>query len=160
MALGPFGLTADRVTVVDFATPLFSDATRLIGTRGRPEVDPWGFLLPFTPSLWTATLSSLGIVVAAALILLTTRQKTQTSRPAHKMVQLWQAVFSLVFVYSGVLFQQGNTTVSPAQTVIMVISTSVSFLATDTGHFLLELHVDIITVYRLNTRCPVIQTMC
>ncbi|XP_063888337.1 glutamate receptor-like isoform X2 [Scylla paramamosain] len=107
LALGPFALTSGRAIVVDFAAPLFSDAPQLMGGRGRPEVDPWGFmLLPFAPSVWAATLCSMGIWVLAAVMLLTTPLKNrQGVREALR--SLWQTVVSFVFLYCGVLFQQG-----------------------------------------------------
>ena len=107
MALGPFALNLGRASVVDFTTPLFTTPTLLMAASGRPEVDPWGFLLPFAPSLWAATLGGLGIVVAAAVVLLTAT--TQATRPIReKLRSLWQVVVSFVFVFCGVLFQQGN----------------------------------------------------
>ena len=111
MALGPFALNLGRASVVDFTTPLFTTPTLLMAASGRPEVDPWGFLLPFAPSLWAVTFGGLGIVVAAAVVLLTaTKQATRPIR--EKLRSLWQVVVSFVFVFCGVLFQQGNASPS------------------------------------------------
>lgn len=119
MALGPFAVTAARAMVVDYATTLYADASLLMAARGHPEVDPWGFLLPFAPSLWAATLGGLGIVVVAAamMMLAATTQKARLIRETLR--SMWQAVFSFLFVCCGILFQQGNTASSLAEIIIL-----------------------------------------
>ncbi|XP_071536200.1 glutamate receptor ionotropic, delta-1-like [Panulirus ornatus] len=42
---------------------------KLFAALGEPEVDPWGFLLPFAPLVWTAILTSLVVVLTAMLLL-------------------------------------------------------------------------------------------
>ncbi|XP_071524182.1 uncharacterized protein [Panulirus ornatus] len=49
IALGPISTTATRAQVVDFTSPLWITSCFILGRRGRPEVEPWGFLLPLAP---------------------------------------------------------------------------------------------------------------
>ncbi|KAK4309809.1 hypothetical protein Pmani_018570 [Petrolisthes manimaculis] len=64
--LGPFGITAARAEVVDYTAPVVSDFLRILGGRGRPEVDPWGFLLPFGPYVWCSMLCALFLLMLSA----------------------------------------------------------------------------------------------
>ncbi|XP_069181512.1 probable glutamate receptor isoform X2 [Procambarus clarkii] len=69
LGLGPFGITAERAEIVDYTAPVVSDSLRILGGQGRPEVDPWGFLLPLSPEVWAALLGSLLVVLVALLLL-------------------------------------------------------------------------------------------
>ncbi|XP_063584651.1 probable glutamate receptor [Penaeus indicus] len=62
LGLGPFGMSTVRAAVVDFTKPILIDYARILGGRGRAEIDPWGFLLPLTPEVW-AGLAALGLLV-------------------------------------------------------------------------------------------------
>ncbi|XP_071532994.1 glutamate receptor ionotropic, kainate 4-like [Panulirus ornatus] len=68
IGVGPFDVTASRAEVVDFTGLILVDYTRILGARGRPEVDPWGFLLPLSPLVWLAILTAL-LVVPAVMFL-------------------------------------------------------------------------------------------
>nr|XP_045602623.1 probable glutamate receptor isoform X2 [Procambarus clarkii] len=59
IGLGPFGIGATRAEVVDFTSPVGVYYGRIMGRRGRPEVDPWNFIFPLRPVVWTATLATL-----------------------------------------------------------------------------------------------------
>nr|XP_045600082.1 probable glutamate receptor [Procambarus clarkii] len=59
IGVGPFGVSATRAEAVDFTGPILIDYWRILGGRGRPEVDPWSFALPLEPSVWAATLAAL-----------------------------------------------------------------------------------------------------
>ncbi|XP_064102906.1 glutamate receptor ionotropic, delta-2-like isoform X2 [Macrobrachium nipponense] len=67
-ALGPFGVTYIRSKVIDYTDPLIMDYGRILGRRGDTEIDPWGFLMPLTPSVWAAFLASLGLVLLLAVL--------------------------------------------------------------------------------------------
>lgn len=69
LALGPFGVTATRAVIVDYTTPVLSDYLKILGGRGRPEVDPWGFLLPLAPLVWAGLLGALVLLMAVVLLL-------------------------------------------------------------------------------------------
>nr|XP_027221743.1 glutamate receptor 3.4-like [Penaeus vannamei] len=62
LGLGPFGMSTVRAAVVDFTKPILIDYARILGGKGRAEIDPWGFLLPLTPEVW-AGLAALGLLV-------------------------------------------------------------------------------------------------
>lgn len=64
LALGLFDVTAARAKVVDFTFPADIMYTRIIVSRGKPEVNPWGFFLPLGPLVWVGLLASLLFVVA------------------------------------------------------------------------------------------------
>nr|XP_053636394.1 glutamate receptor-like [Cherax quadricarinatus] len=66
---GPFIIDRWRAEAVDFTVPIFIDYWRYLAGRGLPEVDPWGFLFPLAPLVWTAILVML-VVLAAAVFLM------------------------------------------------------------------------------------------
>ncbi|XP_071526983.1 LOW QUALITY PROTEIN: probable glutamate receptor [Panulirus ornatus] len=68
-ALGPFGTSTSRAEVIDFTWPLWIDDWRILAGRGRLEVDPWGFLLPLTPLVWAAILTTLLVLPLVILCL-------------------------------------------------------------------------------------------
>ncbi|XP_042242544.1 probable glutamate receptor [Homarus americanus] len=69
-ALGPLSLSAARAEVVDFTMPLTIQYSRILASRGRPEIDPWGFLLaPLAPLVWVAILTTL-LMLSALMFLL------------------------------------------------------------------------------------------
>ncbi|XP_042233738.1 probable glutamate receptor [Homarus americanus] len=64
IAVGPFSLTFTRSEAVDFTWPLYYDNTKILAGLGRPEVNPWGFLLPLAPLVWTFILIALLLLPA------------------------------------------------------------------------------------------------
>ncbi|XP_071526999.1 probable glutamate receptor [Panulirus ornatus] len=71
VAFAPFGVTSTRAEVIDFTHPMLIQYWTMLGARGRPEVDPWGFLLPLTPLVWVAILTTLLLMPAVVEILST-----------------------------------------------------------------------------------------
>ncbi|XP_063869653.1 glutamate receptor ionotropic, kainate 5-like isoform X1 [Scylla paramamosain] len=69
LGLGPFGVTAARSLIIDYTTPVVNDYLRILAGRGRPEVDPWGFLLPLAPLVWVGLVVALVVVMAIVLLL-------------------------------------------------------------------------------------------
>nr|XP_045600070.1 probable glutamate receptor [Procambarus clarkii] len=69
VAVGPFGVSAVRAEVVDFTVPILTDYGRILGARGRPEVDPWGFLFPLEPLVWAAILGALLVLPLTTLLM-------------------------------------------------------------------------------------------
>ncbi|XP_063855559.1 glutamate receptor ionotropic, kainate glr-3-like [Scylla paramamosain] len=57
LGLGPFAINAARYEAGDFTWPINFMVVKVLGGRGSPEVDPWGFLLPFDPWVWAALFS-------------------------------------------------------------------------------------------------------
>ncbi|XP_071524147.1 glutamate receptor ionotropic, delta-2-like [Panulirus ornatus] len=99
IGLGPFGVTAVRAEVVDYTRPIVVDYARILAGRGRPEVDPWGFLLPLTPLVWGIILTALLVVVLATLLLLPTFSYITTTNQSDKFLDIF-------FNYLRVLLQQ------------------------------------------------------
>ncbi|XP_053626541.1 probable glutamate receptor [Cherax quadricarinatus] len=66
---GPFMVDRWRAEVVDFTVPILIDYWRILGARGLPEVDPWSFLFPMSPTVWVAIIVAL-MVLAASLFLM------------------------------------------------------------------------------------------
>ncbi|XP_071523954.1 probable glutamate receptor [Panulirus ornatus] len=96
-ATGPFVMSPARGEVVDFCWPLWTDNLRIMGARGRPEVDPWGFLLPLALLVWVAILTAL-LAVPTVLFLL--------SHAIHIQASLDRRWLSDVFVFIRILLQQ------------------------------------------------------
>lgn len=69
IGLGPFGITAARSKIVDYTSPVVNDYLRILAGRGRPEVDPWGFLLPLAPLVWAGLLIALVLLLAIVPLL-------------------------------------------------------------------------------------------
>ncbi|XP_071526984.1 probable glutamate receptor [Panulirus ornatus] len=82
IGLGPFAYSAARSKVIDYTRPMLIDYIRIMGGRGRPEVDPWGFLLPLTPLVWAAILTTLlvpvGVIFVLSYPMLETGKKEKT----------------------------------------------------------------------------------
>lgn len=57
--LGPFGINAARYEAVDFTWPVSFVDVKVFAGRGSAEVNPWAFLLPLAPWVWTVLLSTL-----------------------------------------------------------------------------------------------------
>ncbi|XP_069190854.1 probable glutamate receptor [Procambarus clarkii] len=97
LAVGPFMFLGERTGVVDFTVPAFIDYWRILGARGRPEVDPWGFLFPLEPLVWAAILGTL-LVLPAALFLVASCFSQETAAQG-----IWLLRF---FDYTRILLQQ------------------------------------------------------
>ncbi|XP_069941770.1 glutamate receptor-like [Cherax quadricarinatus] len=69
IAVGPFMIRQDRAEVVDFTASIFVDYWRILGARGVPEEDPWGFIFPLEPLVWAAILAVM-LVLATAIFLM------------------------------------------------------------------------------------------
>ena len=65
LGLGPFAINAARYEAGDFTWPINFLPVKVLGGRGSPEVDPWGFLLPFDPLVWAALFSFLVLLSVA-----------------------------------------------------------------------------------------------
>ncbi|XP_042858036.1 uncharacterized protein LOC122244245 [Penaeus japonicus] len=96
--LGPFGMSASRAEVVDYTGFIVIDYARIIGGRGRAEVDPWGFLLPLAPEVW------LGVAVMTAMAMVTVALLTALS----ERVSAGRRSTGLVFGVVRVLLIQGE----------------------------------------------------
>ncbi|XP_042230686.1 uncharacterized protein LOC121872066 [Homarus americanus] len=101
MGLGPFAMTEPRASVIVFTTPILSDYSRMIGGRGVPEIDPWGFLLPLAPQVLAATLAALVTAVFVVVIL---------SYFAATRDSSYESLSSVFFIYYRVLLQQDRVT--------------------------------------------------
>ncbi|XP_071526992.1 probable glutamate receptor [Panulirus ornatus] len=100
IALGPFGVSATRAEMVDYTRPILTETARILGSRGRPEVDPWGFLLPLTPLVWAAILTTL-LVMPVIVFLLSATAGLNT-----RGNNLWPS--KTFFGYIRVLLQQDS----------------------------------------------------
>ncbi|XP_069939229.1 probable glutamate receptor [Cherax quadricarinatus] len=99
LAVGPFMLSGERNQVVDFTVPALIDSWRIIGARGHPEVDPWGFVFPLAPLVWAFILAALIVLAAAAFFM--SSFPTNTQRKG-----IWLQV---TFDYIRILLQQDMT---------------------------------------------------
>nr|XP_053636405.1 probable glutamate receptor [Cherax quadricarinatus] len=79
---GPFMVDRWRAEVVDFTVPMVLDYWRIMGVRGVPEVDPWGFLFPLAPLVWVAILVAL-MALAAAVFLMSSCSSLKSTDPNY-----------------------------------------------------------------------------
>ncbi|XP_071536191.1 LOW QUALITY PROTEIN: probable glutamate receptor [Panulirus ornatus] len=101
IGLGPFDITATRAADVDFTRPILTETGRILGGRGRPEVDPWAFLMPLAPLVWVAILTTLLVVpVIGFLFSLCSRRKTTNTSLRSS---------SIYIRYIRILLQQGDS---------------------------------------------------
>ncbi|XP_071524468.1 probable glutamate receptor [Panulirus ornatus] len=82
IGLGPFATTENRAEAVDFMWPIRICKARIMAGRGRPEVDPWGFLLPLAPLVWVAILTAL-LLVPATMFLLSSCSSRENNSPGR-----------------------------------------------------------------------------
>ncbi|XP_045124013.1 LOW QUALITY PROTEIN: glutamate receptor ionotropic, kainate 5-like [Portunus trituberculatus] len=64
-ATGPFITTLVRKQAADLSTTFYHGNVRIVSGLAGLRVDLWGFLLPLTPHVWTATLAALLGVLGA-----------------------------------------------------------------------------------------------
>ncbi|XP_069169893.1 glutamate receptor-like [Procambarus clarkii] len=100
IGLGPFPLNNLLNEAVDATWPVTIEYGRLLGGRGQPEVDPWGFLFPLEPLVWAAILAAL-LVLPLAMCLMSSCFSLKT--PAEWM----DDTFNLVSLISnqGIMVQ-------------------------------------------------------
>ncbi|XP_047495517.1 probable glutamate receptor [Penaeus chinensis] len=111
LALGPFALTEARAEAADMTKAVFFDKLCIIAGRGRPESDPWGFLLPLTPSVWLALLLAM---------LLTCASFTALGERSADGTGLLRAL-GVLFMHVRALLQQGlRSDVRPARARLVV----------------------------------------
>nr|XP_045611869.1 glutamate receptor 3.2-like [Procambarus clarkii] len=89
-------MSASLTKVVDLTWPVRINIGKILGGRGRLEVDPWSFVFPLTPLVWVATLSSL-LVLTSAVFLFSTCLHLKTSS------ERWQDTFNFISLF----LQQG-----------------------------------------------------
>lgn len=62
-------MTVQRHSVVDFTFPVSLNCQRILAGRGKPEIDSWSFLFPFTKVVWVAIILALiGIIIVMILL--------------------------------------------------------------------------------------------
>lgn len=69
VALGPFNMNPSRNMLMDIVGFILLNRYRVLAARGRPTIDPWGFLLPLTPMVWMGTLTTLLGIMGMILVL-------------------------------------------------------------------------------------------
>lgn len=69
LGLGPFAVNAARYEAGDFTWPINFLPVKVLVGRGSPEVDPWGFLLPFDPWVWETLLAFLMLLSVISFVL-------------------------------------------------------------------------------------------
>ena len=57
--MGPFGFSKKRNDEMDYATYLGVAFNHIIAFQKKPELNPWGFLFPYSLWLWIGILGSL-----------------------------------------------------------------------------------------------------
>ncbi|XP_068250122.1 probable glutamate receptor [Palaemon carinicauda] len=68
-AIGPFNLIYARARVVDYTMPLMIDYGRIMARKGEAEIDPWGFFMPLSPTVWLGLLGAAIVIMALAYVM-------------------------------------------------------------------------------------------
>lgn len=94
-APGPFIISPTRREAAGHTTPFhFGNLKILSGLTGL-EVDPWGFVLPLTPLVWTATLMALlGVLAVLKLLPCCLSESTLacSRRPANYAINCFRVI--------------------------------------------------------------------
>ncbi|XP_071522174.1 probable glutamate receptor [Panulirus ornatus] len=96
IALGPFGLTEERSKVVDYTRSFFFDDRSILSAKGLPEIDPWGFLFPLAPMVWTTLLAAMMAAWFAVVVLV--------RHPRGSRMIKWAS--DLFFLHLGIVLRQ------------------------------------------------------
>ncbi|XP_042208730.1 glutamate receptor ionotropic, delta-1-like isoform X2 [Homarus americanus] len=96
IALAPYATTWERYQAVDYLHHITHDYASMLNGKGRPEINPWGFVFPLQPLVWAALLAAL-VVAWLAIVLMGTKPvgSGHLTRSTH-----------LLFQYLRVLLQQ------------------------------------------------------
>ncbi|KAK7074964.1 hypothetical protein SK128_008909 [Halocaridina rubra] len=54
LGLGPFGIVHSRFQDTSMTIPLHFDTLGILVGKGSSSIDPWGFVMPLTPAVWSA----------------------------------------------------------------------------------------------------------
>ncbi|KAK8384922.1 hypothetical protein O3P69_014469 [Scylla paramamosain] len=68
-AAGPFMLSPERAAAGDYTVAVWNGDVRIVSGLGGLQIDPWGFMLPFTPLVWEGALTALLGVTAVLQVL-------------------------------------------------------------------------------------------
>ncbi|XP_064101284.1 uncharacterized protein LOC135211957 [Macrobrachium nipponense] len=79
--LGLFGFTYLRAQIIDFTNPLVVDYGAILGRRGGTSVDPWGFALPFTFSVWVGFFATFIFILTLVSIISSLRWESGSPSP-------------------------------------------------------------------------------
>ncbi|XP_042857756.1 probable glutamate receptor [Penaeus japonicus] len=69
LGLGPFALTHSRSQVIEYSHTFFFENVVILASRGKPQHNPWSFLMPLAPAVWAGLLVAMTCTWAAMLIL-------------------------------------------------------------------------------------------
>ncbi|KAG7153856.1 Glutamate receptor-like 50, partial [Homarus americanus] len=72
IALAPYATTWERYQAVDYLHHITHDYASMLNGKGRPEINPWGFVFPLQPLVWAALLAAL-VVAWLAIVLMGTK---------------------------------------------------------------------------------------
>ena len=99
---GPFVFSHVRYEAVDYTYALHHASVKILSGLSGQETDPWGFLLPLTPLVWTATLMALlGVLFALQVF------SSCIPNSTHKAL-CYESWFANNFSPVRVLLQQGE----------------------------------------------------
>ncbi|XP_066984751.1 uncharacterized protein [Macrobrachium rosenbergii] len=95
IALGPFGITENRIPVMDYTIILLVDYVTIIARLGNIEVDVWGFVMPWDSSVWVSiVITFFGILFVVTALSLVIGDQRNTKYFGYLKILLQQ-------VYSG-----------------------------------------------------------
>nr|XP_045604120.1 uncharacterized protein LOC123762003 [Procambarus clarkii] len=112
IGLGLFTIGTLSAEVMDFTWPVTIESETLLGGRGRPEVDPWGFLFPLEPLVWAAILAAL-LVLPLTMFLMSSCTSLKTL--AGWMDDIFKFLSLILnqgrhYLYFNILFYETNLT--------------------------------------------------
>ncbi|XP_050714154.1 probable glutamate receptor [Eriocheir sinensis] len=100
-SLGPFSLSPSRAEVVDFTSLVLVQYYLILGGRGPPTVDPWGFIFPLGYFVWASIITAL-VLLPFVMLFMSACAATSVFSPGR---YTWAGSF---FEMIRVLLQQDN----------------------------------------------------
>lgn len=100
---GPFILNEARASAADFTSTIWMDNMRIVSGRGSPEVDPWGFLFPLRPMVWTALTATLLVMIVVIKVLAVFNLNIPATTNAFSMVRVLLQQGREIYVRTNVM---------------------------------------------------------
>lgn len=113
MAVGPFTITAERMSVIDFTKPFMTDGGGILTKKVEPIVNFSNVFRPFSLNLWV-TLGAAVLITGTTLCVFSKAQRWRHCvQGQHQEVHATEMTLSwFLFLVLGALMGQGTNALS------------------------------------------------